>query len=87
MELTDLKILFSRSGSFRTERYLGRDPEEVKRTGIIYVAEYPSYLAKLHDPIVDREALTNSSTSEKKQGLLRRSVKWIQELRAMLRVY
>ncbi|KFH47455.1 Presilphiperfolan-8-beta-ol synthase-like protein [Hapsidospora chrysogenum ATCC 11550] len=30
--------------SFRTKRYLGRDPEEVRRTGIIYVLKNPPYM-------------------------------------------
>lgn len=30
--------------SFRSKRYLGQDPEEVRRTGTLYVLENPPYL-------------------------------------------
>ncbi|QKX53798.1 uncharacterized protein TRUGW13939_00878 [Talaromyces rugulosus] len=32
--------------SFRTDRYMGQDPEEVRRTGLITVLEHPPYLNK-----------------------------------------
>lgn len=71
--------------SFRTKRYLGRDPEEVRRTGIIYVLEHPPYLAESQRTDASTSSMVSESTFEVSQKQLVKSSGWIEELRTSLR--